>query len=224
MCWCNYVSVWRPPPLSGYILIRAVLSQSPCGHEYSGAEAATLPAARGALAGGSPERTPCYLSIWALSAPPTPRTRGGRWADLHVHAATPTGAASSHVQQYLLAGPSVWGRKSQCGLAGAAGLGAAGPLLKQWEPTLIGKTQQERGWRRSQEGQGKLSQRFSHGRLLEREHTGANTRGKRIRGRRRCRRCRRSYLRRQKHKTPFNTSEVGVFSALNCLQNNTRPY
>lgn len=71
------------------------------------------------------------------------------------------------MQEYLLAGPSVWGRKSQCGLAGAAVPGAASPLLKQWEPTLIGKTQQDRGWLHSQEGQGKLSQHFSDGHLLE---------------------------------------------------------
>ena len=71
------------------------------------------------------------------------------------------------MQEYLLVGPSVWGRKSQCGLAGAAVPGAASPLLKQWEPTLIGKTQQDRGWLHSQEGQGKLSQHFSDGHLLE---------------------------------------------------------
>lgn len=104
--------------LCGYILIRAALSQQPCGHEYSGGKAAALPAERGALARGSPETTPCYLSIWALSASPTPRTHSGPRADLHVHSATLTGAASSHVQEYLLAGPSVWGRKSQRGLAG----------------------------------------------------------------------------------------------------------
>lgn len=165
---CDHVCVALPPlPLSGNILIRAALSQQPCGHEYSGGEAAALPAVRGALARGSPESTPCYLSIWALSAPPTPRTLSGRRADLHVHSATPTGAASSHVQEYLLAGPSVWGRKSPCGLAGAAEPGAANPLLKQWEPTLIGKTQQDRGWLHSQEGQGKLSPHFSNGHFLE---------------------------------------------------------
>lgn len=71
------------------------------------------------------------------------------------------------MQEYLLAGPSVWGRKSQCGLAGAAVPGAANPLLKQWEPTLIGKTQQDRGWLHSQEGQAKLSQHISDGHLLE---------------------------------------------------------
>ncbi|MEQ2196983.1 hypothetical protein XENOCAPTIV_020136 [Xenoophorus captivus] len=65
-------------------------------------------------------------------------TCGGRQADLHVHSATPTGAASSHVQKYLLVGPSVWGRKSQRGLAGAAVPGATSPLLEQWEPALIG--------------------------------------------------------------------------------------
>lgn len=121
---------------------------------------------RGALARGSPESTPCYLSIWALSVLPTPRTCSGRWADLHVHSATPTGAKSSHVQEYLLTGPSVWGRKSRCGLAGAAVPRAANPLLKQWEPTLIGKTQQDRGCFHSQEGQGKLS--FTDGHLSER--------------------------------------------------------
>ena len=36
--------------------------------------------------------------------------------------------------------------------------GAANPLLKQWEPALIGKSQQDGGWLYSQEGQGKLSQ------------------------------------------------------------------
>lgn len=74
------------------------------------------------------------------------------------------------MQEYLLAGPSVWGRKSQRGLAGAAVPGAANPLLKQWEPTLIGKTQQDRRWLHSQEGQGKLSQHFSDGHLLEQEN------------------------------------------------------
>lgn len=121
-----------------------------------------IPLWLGALGRGSPQSTPRYLSIWALSAPPTPRTCGGRRADLHVHSATPTGAESSHVQKYLLVGPSVWGRKSQRGLAGAAEPGAASTLLKQWEPALIGWTQQDRGWLHSQEGQGKLSQLCSN--------------------------------------------------------------
>lgn len=49
---------------------------------------------------------------------------------------------------------------------GAAMAGAANPLLKQWEPALIGKTQQDGGWLYSQEGQGKLSQHISDGHLL----------------------------------------------------------
>lgn len=80
------------------------------------------------------------------------------------------------MQEYLLAGPSVWGQKSQCGLAGAAVPRAANPLLKQWEPTLIGKTQQDRRWLHSQEGQGKLSQHISNGHLLERENKRGITR------------------------------------------------
>lgn len=139
--FCHFL----PLPSSSYILIRDALSQSPCGHEYSAGEAAAPPAVWGLLARGSPESTPCYLSIWALSAPPNSRTRGGRGADLLVHSATPIGAASSHVQEYLLVSPSVWGRKSQRGLAGAAEPGAASPPLKQWEPALIGKSQQDRG-------------------------------------------------------------------------------
>lgn len=160
-CTCDRIYVALPPlPPVCCILIRAALSQQPCGHEYSGGEAAAHPAVRGVLARGSPESTPCYLSIWALSVPPTPRTCGGRRADLHVHSATPTGAASSHVQEYLLAGPSVWGRKSQCGLAGAAVPGAGSPLLKQWEPTLIGKTQQDRGWLHSPRRRGQTFTAF----------------------------------------------------------------
>lgn len=79
MFMCDHICVaFLPLPLSSYILRRAALSQQPCGHEYSGGEAAAPPAVRGALARGSPESTPCYLSIWALSAPPTPRTCSGR--------------------------------------------------------------------------------------------------------------------------------------------------
>lgn len=114
----------------------------------------------GALARGSPESTPCYLSIWALSAPPP---QDPQWpAGLTSVPTLPLqlGPRYANVQEYLPAGPSVWGRESRCGLAGAGVPGAASPLRRQWEPALIGKTQQDRGWLHSQEEQGKLSQHF----------------------------------------------------------------
>lgn len=79
----------------------------------------------GAPARGSPETTPCYLSIWALSASPSPTTTttppGPAVARRPTSVSTlplRLGRRPATVQGYLLAGPSVWGRKSQRGLAG----------------------------------------------------------------------------------------------------------
>lgn len=66
----------HPPPTHSVSVVTSSYElpchNKPCGHEYSGGEAAALPAERGAPARGSPETTPCYRSIWALSALPTP--------------------------------------------------------------------------------------------------------------------------------------------------------
>lgn len=115
----------------------------------------------GVLARGSPRKPPPhYLSIWALSAPQPPGP---------TVASRPTSTSTLP----LRLGPhpamcrSISSRAHLCGVGShrAAWQGlrvaAASPLLKQWEPTLIGKTQQDRVWLCSQEGQGKPSQRFS---------------------------------------------------------------
>lgn len=109
---------------------------------------------------GAPRKEPpATPAFWPCQRhpPPGPVVAGRPTC---VHSATRTGAASSHVQEYLLAGPSVWGRKSRCGLAGAAVPGATSPLLKQWEPALIGKTQQDRAWLSSQEGRANFHSTF----------------------------------------------------------------
>jgi len=143
MCVCVAVCVWHfpppPPPRQSYTLTRAALSQQPCGHEYSGGRAAALRAVRGALARGSPESTPCYLSIWALSAPARPedpRRPAGR---------PPCPLCHSDWGGIQPTCESIRSRAHLCGVGshGAAWQeprepGAADPLLEQWEPTLIG--------------------------------------------------------------------------------------
>lgn len=99
----------------------------------------------GLLARGSPERQPTpplhpsttpphhprYLTIWALSAAPAPRTprRPAGPTSVSTLPLRPV-AASSHVRQRSLAGPSVWGRKSRRGLAGAGGAGSRLPAAQ----------------------------------------------------------------------------------------------
>lgn len=142
------LSHWHPLP-------RCPLSRRPGGHEYSVIKTVSLPAVRRCSSQGLPRKHPPH--------PDTHLCSSRRWAFGPCQRRPPSGPFRPERRPPCPFGPGRAPGAQACLRAHLCGVGSHGApwqeprcqeprarCPEQWEPTLIGKTRQDKVWQRSQ--------------------------------------------------------------------------